>query len=248
MNRRTFITGSVAASALAPLLPRVAAEDAVPEERWDEASQLYGNAWDSLPKAKDGEIEALNLISLGKNDQGNSTILGLIHNNSHEEQGITDFNNKNITVPESFQLMIKPQGYAILMFSDFSASDAGDVSSKFKLTFGSAEDIKDSEIYEMNPELYDNSFPLQIDRVVLEPKKNLTVSLSNPGETDAEGALPIGLIMTFDDHGIPTDAKELRTYGRRLTSGPTWDDSTMMSASDIDGTAPYLIAYRAQLE
>lgn len=244
MNRRTFITGSAAAFTLAPMLGRVCAEDAVPEARWDEVSQLYGNAWDILPKAKEGEIETLSLISLGKNDWGNSRILGLIHNNSSEEKGLIDVNSRNITVPETFQLMIKPQGYAIVMFSDFDAADAGDVSSKFTLTFGSDNDVKDSEIYVMNAELYDNSFPMKIDGVVFDSKYKLTTTLSTTGEESAEGAKVDGLIIVFDEHGVPKDAAVMGSVFP-LEGGSPWEQETSIFVDDINETAMYLAGYRA---
>lgn len=243
MNRRTFITGSAAAVAFAPLLGRVSAQDTSPEARWDDASQMYGNAWDLLPKAAEGKIEMVSLVSLGIGDNGGSKILGLIHNNTNDEQGLIDMEPKGsdwISSPQPYQFIIKPKGYAILKVSTQTGFEAGDVLPSYDPVFGSPDKVEESYIYYKD-------VPLHIDSVVFEESGSASVSLTNTGNTSIEGGNLNALIIGFDEHGLPLQGYETSGYDD-LDAGPSYEDELAFNFVDWDPSAPYLVAYRAGMD
>ncbi|MCA9834680.1 MAG: hypothetical protein KC435_12085 [Thermomicrobiales bacterium] len=238
MNRRTFVTASVAIVALGSSPGRIAAQETAPvEATWDSASQLFGNAWDLLPHAEEGKAELLStIISPEGSSFGFTQLFGLIHNNSDNETGLTalGYNGGDLLpLSSTYQSIIAPHGYALMTVSttvDFSAATEP---LTLAATFGTVDEVKSLYTYSAN-------VPLGIDTAEF-TDEGIHTTLTNTTETDVVEAGMSGLVMWFDDQGIPINVTTLGSLDG-LKAGATYESENYIF-TDFDVAAPFLIGY-----
>lgn len=237
MNRRTFITSSAAIVTIIPGISRASAQDSTLESRWDDASYLFGNAWDLLPKAKDGEVELLStIVSPAGSEFGLTALFGLIHNNSDAEAGLTalTFNDGDFLIMSSaYQQIVAPQGYALLTIS--TTLDLSEAAEPLVLdaTFGSVEDVQARSTYSDN-------IPLQIDTAEI-TDDGTNASLINATETNVGETGISGLVLWFDDQGALINGASLGDF-ESLAAGESRQTENYLFA-EFDPAAPFLMGY-----
>lgn len=240
MNRRTFISGSIATMALAPAFGRLAAQDSSNlEPRWDEASQLYGNAWHLLTTAEDGTIQLLNLTAGNANLFG-TQLLGVIHNATDEPKVFTNAKSDDpdvYPIPTTMHGIIQPGGYAIAAIQLLIELAPGDDIPQLEPEFTSPEDIEDDFGF------YAETIPVNVDAASFSVEHS-TATITNTGDTAIEESL-FGMVMFFDELGAPTmevSRTELGPAFEPLSAGESIE-IRYTNFTEIDPTRPYLLGY-----
>ncbi|MCO5218852.1 MAG: hypothetical protein M9934_06600 [Thermomicrobiales bacterium] len=238
MNRRTFITGTTTALALTPMLGRVSAQDTNPDARWDETSFLFGNAFDLLPQATEGEIEILSLIVSPEGSVfGMTSLYGLIHNNSNDAMVLVNLNTEDQTQYPMFdatQRIITPGAYALLTISLMADISADNDLPAFDPEFVKPEDVENTVGF------YRATVPLQIDHAEV-GFDMLTMGLTNTSETDIPDSFLGGIIMWFDETGTPITAWTLGEL-TSLATGASHEGENYLFV-EFDPETPYLLGY-----
>ncbi|MCO5225712.1 MAG: hypothetical protein M9953_10255 [Thermomicrobiales bacterium] len=240
MNRRTLL-GAIAA---APALQNVAAQDTPnPEPQWDETSHLYGNAWNTLPKAEEGTIQFLNL-NTGFTSKYGTQIMGIIHNATDTARMLADLlcEDGPIGLIECTQWIIPPGAYALAHgFAQFPL-EPGDEIPPIEAFFITPEEAFSPFL------LFAESVPLRVDAVSFdlnpdgdEPKHPCIATLTNTSEIDPRGQPPMGMVMFVDGDGIPTMTTALSSSDV-VRVGETVDADSIIHF-DYDPTEPFLIGF-----
>ncbi len=240
MNRRTLL-GAIAA---APALQNVAAQDTPnPELQWEEISHLYGNAWNTLPKAEEGTIQFLNL-NTGFTSKYGTQIMGIIHNATDTARMLADLlcEDGPIGLIECTQWIIPPGAYALAHgFAQFPL-EPGDEIPPIDAFFITPEEAFGPFL------LFAESVPLRVDAVSFdlnpngdEPKHPCIATLTNTSEIDPRGQPPMGMVMFVDGDGIPTMTTTLSSSDV-VRVGETVDADSIIHF-DYDPTEPFLIGF-----
>lgn len=246
MDRRSFAKGSLTALAVGSMMRSAAttAQDASNlDPRWDETSQLYGNAWDLLPKAEEGTIQFLNL-NTGFTSKYGLQIMGIIHNATDTTLMLADLlcQDGPIGLIECTQWIIPPGAYA--MAHGFA---------QFPLEPG--DEIPPIEPFFITPEeafgpflLFVESVPLRVDDAIFEldtdgdePKHPCITTLTNTSDVDPRGQPPFGMVTFVNEDGIPTMTTALSSSDV-VPVGETVEADSIIHF-DYDPSAPYLIGF-----
>ena len=244
MNRRALLQHAAAATILAGTWRSAVASAAAstPTPTWDETSFLYGNAWDLLPKANDGEISITGLaISTFGQVWGSTPLYGLIHNNTDSAHVLI-----NLTVEaasyvtfEVTQGVIQSGAYALFTVGLPPEYELGDEAPLLEPEFVKREDVDDSVGF------FSASVPLQIDSVEFSPGK-VTSSITNLSVNDYADSFLQGIILWFDETGAPFTGLQLGTLATIPAGGSSTVNAVVLD--EYDAELPFLVGYKAVSE
>lgn len=256
MRRRNFLTGSMAAMTLGSSFGRAGAQDTASEARWDEASQMYGNAWHLLPDAEEGTIELTNVSYVPFMDS--IYAYGVIHNNTSEPMFLFwELYDDAGTEYETYspENLIAPGTRAIFNAVDYEGvgnhEDGEPILQPEFLTLPELRDVlgMNEEAFEIA--IAENSvYPMQIDSLEYLGDKIHQITITNPTdrEIDAERMRLYYSILFFDEQGTTKDGKiaidmsaESSLPAGKSMSGELWWLFSLPLYS-INPDTPYLLS------
>ena len=236
MNRRRFMTVTTGALVAAQFTSKVSAQDSLTEPRWDDASQLFGNAFDLLPKAADGACEIV-AQARGKFDAISqlTEVYAVIHNNTDGSAVITGFATEDPSLSltyASVQPIANPGGFVLVELGLFTEIAEDDDLPALTVQSLSPEEAESQGWY------MEETLPLKISNFMVDDQNRVSFDVTNESEEDFPEASIDGLVIFFDEDGIPVT--NLRIYGSEdLPAGATKNLSAM-SFEHVDSSMPFL--------
>ncbi|MCA9834307.1 MAG: hypothetical protein KC435_10190 [Thermomicrobiales bacterium] len=259
MNRRTLLKSTLGLYAYTRIAPSVFAQNS--EARWDEASQLYGNAWDVLPRAADGEIA---IVTSGFATESslfgsNQIFGGVIHNNTDEPAVLLKIDIPGVA--ERTQLVltqstVQPHGYGLvkgIIEADSELTiDPTTITPLFVAPDKVSDALEDDHFKTIHPESVYQTLPVQINAFertgTSDWTENFSANMTNPTTDKEMDSLAEGIIIWFDTEGKLVieegfTAKWSDDY-EPLVSGETWDKVLSLDLRHVDATSLFLVGMR----
>ena len=214
MNRRKFAISSIAFAAIGSRFSTATAQ--MPESKWDDASMLFGNAWEVIPEGKDGEISVVSsAVAIADPIMKNGRILALVHNRTDKVHTLAgqELNGETLATPsDMMQPYVNPNAYGLVTIDLELDADVPKEVPAFRPIFVDEDQAKD-----WGYERY--TVPLRIDSAVLEGSK-LNLKVTNPTNEDLSDSFPGGIVFWFDEKGRLTTGKDI-TPSMNLTPNGT---------------------------